>query len=110
MGDVAESAHTYWRARHGLGVKTRPPVTPTMANAGAAGTGPPHCGNEMSKPWDGGAARVVAAGLTRTVTWRYHQPRDGECAYTVSVLSPGKRALVDTSADHPAADQSGRPS
>ena len=58
----------------------RPPFTPTTPNAGAFGSGPLHCGNEMSKPCCTGATRVVAAASTLTVTWRYHQPFMGECA------------------------------
>src|SRR5438105_12452039 len=97
----------YWRARHGLALKARPPLTPTTANAGAFGSGPPHCGNAMSKPCNGGAARVVAVGARFTVNCLYHQPLAGEWAYTDRTLLPGSNSFVGTIAVHPDLTQSG---
>src|SRR5205823_5406762 len=34
--------------RHGFGLNTIPPFTPTIPKAGFEGKGPPHCGYEMS--------------------------------------------------------------
>ena len=34
--------------RHGFGVNARPPLTPTIPNAGVTGKRSPHWGNEMS--------------------------------------------------------------